>query len=403
MAAILDLPKEVIIVRKNWTVTVVVVLLAGFLLGGSIVAKNTGTPFLSGLFGNKADKVVESKTPVNVPSTPSAAASLPMGVASIAEKAGPAVVNIESRIKVSSGRIDPFMNDPFFREFFGGSVPMLPQSRYEKGIGTGFIISADGYIITNQHVINNADQITVKLNGKKQNIPARVVGQDYELDLAVLKIDGRGYPTLPMGDSDKMRAGDWVVAIGQPYGLDHTVTTGVISAKGRPVTIQDRNYKNLIQTDAAINPGNSGGPLLNMAGQAIAINTAVNAQAQGIGFAIPINTAKGVLQELMNGQKVIRPYMGIRMMDMDQEACSELGLPADTQGTVIVEVISGSPADRGGLQAMDVIQRLDGKVIASGSDVQAAVERKKVGDKLSVDLLRQGKRLTLTLTLVAKP
>lgn len=386
--------------KKNWAVTIVVVLLAGFLLGGSIVAQNTGTPLLSGLFGTNSHEAIENKAPVN---TASAAASLPMGVADIAEKAGPAVVNVESRIKVSTGMGDPFMDDPFFRQFFGGSTPMLPQSRYEKGIGTGFIISADGYIITNQHVINNADQITVKVTGKKQSIPARVVGQDYELDLAVLKIDGQGYPTIPLGDSDKMRVGDWVVAIGQPYGLDHTVTTGVVSAKGRPITIQDRNYKNLIQTDAAINPGNSGGPLLNMQGQVIAINTAVNAQAQGIGFAIPINTAKGVLQELMNGQKVVRPYMGIRMLDLDQEVCSELGLPADTQGAVVMEVISGSPAARGGVCSMDVIQKLDGKAITSGSDVQSAVERKKVGEKLSVELLRQGKRLTLDLTLAAKP
>ncbi len=385
--------------RKTWIITVVGVLLAGFLLGGSIVAENTGIPLLSGLFGTNSDNLIENKVPVN---TASAAASLPMGVADIAEKAGPAVVNVEARIKVSSGMSDPFMNDPFFREFFGGSMS-APQSRYEKGIGTGFIISADGYIITNQHVINNADQITVKLTGGKENIPAQVVGQDYELDLAVLKIDGKDYPTIPLGDSDKMRVGDWVVAIGQPYGLDHTVTTGVVSAKGRPVTIEDRNYKNLIQTDAAINPGNSGGPLLNMAGQVIAINTAVNAQAQGIGFAIPINTAKGVLQELMNGQKVIRPYMGISMLDLNEEICNELGLPADTQGAVIVEVASGSPAAKGGLRSEDVIQKLDGKAITSGSDVQTAVERKKVGDKLSVELLRQGKKVTLELTLVAKP
>lgn len=385
--------------RKTWIVAIVGVLLVGFLLGGSIVAENTGIPLLSGLFGTDSDTVVENKVPIN---TASAAASLPMGVADIAEKAGPAVVNVESRIKVSTGMSDPFMNDPFFREFFGGSSPFLPQSRYEKGIGTGFIISADGYIITNQHVVNNADQITVKLTGKKQSIPARVVGQDYELDLAVLKIDGQGYPTIPMGDSDKMRVGDWVVAIGQPYGLDHTVTTGVVSAKGRPITIEDRNYKNLIQTDAAINPGNSGGPLLNMRGQVIAINTAVNAQAQGIGFAIPINTAKGVLQELMNGQKVVRPYMGIRMVDLDEEVCSELGLPADTQG-VVIEVISGSPAAKGGLKSMDVIQKLDGKAITSGTEVQSVVESKKVGEKLSVGLLRQGRSLTLELTLAAKP
>lgn len=386
--------------KKSWIITIVVVLLAGFLLGGSIVAENSGVPLLTGLLGTGESEPAQNVSPLK---TASATATLPMGVADIAEKAGPAVVNVEARIKVSTGMSDPFMNDPFFREFFGKSMPVFPESRYEKGIGTGFIISADGYIITNQHVINNADQITVKLTGKKQSLPARIVGQDYELDLAVLKIEGEGYPTLPMGDSDKMRVGDWVVAIGQPYGLDHTVTTGVVSAKGRPITIQDRNYKNLIQTDAAINPGNSGGPLLNMRGQVIAINTAVNAQAQGIGFAIPINTAKGVLQELMNGQKVVRPYMGIRMLDLDEEVCAELRLPADTQGAVIVEVVAGSPAARGGLRAMDVIQKLDGKAVTSGSDVQAAVERKKVGEKLSVEVLRQGKTHTLTLTLAAKP
>ena len=249
--------------RKTRTITIAV-LLIGFLLGGSIVAQNSGVPLLSGLLGTGGSEQVQN---AGLPNTASATAALPMGVADIAEKAGPAVVNVEARIKVSTGMPDPFMNDPFFREFFGRSIPIYPESRYEKGIGTGFIISSDGYIITNQHVINNADQITVKLTSKKQSVPARVVGQDYELDLAVLKIEGEGYPTLPMGDSDKMRVGDWVVAIGQPYGLDHTVTTGVVSAKGRPITIQDRNYKNLIQTDAAINPGNSGGPCLICGGR----------------------------------------------------------------------------------------------------------------------------------------
>jgi serine protease Do len=386
--------------KKTWIITIVLVLLAGFVLGGSIVAENSGVSLLNGLLGTTESEPAQNVSPLK---TASATATLPMGVADIAEKAGPAVVNVEAKIKVSTGMSDPFLNDPFFREFFGRSIPIYPESRYEKGIGTGFIISADGYIITNQHVINNADQVTVKLTGKKKSLPARVVGQDYELDLAVLKIEGEGYPTLPMGDSDKMRVGDWVVAIGQPYGLDHTVTTGVVSAKGRPITIQDRNYKNLIQTDAAINPGNSGGPLLNMRGQVIAINTAVNAQAQGIGFAIPINTAKGVLQELMNGQKVVRPYMGIRMLDMDEEVCTELRLPADTQGAVIVEVVAGSPAAQGGLRATDVIRKLDGKVVTSGSDVQATVERKKVGEKLAVEVLRQGKTITLNLTLAAKP
>ncbi|MGI5911469.1 MAG: trypsin-like peptidase domain-containing protein [Syntrophomonadaceae bacterium] len=386
--------------RKTWMISVVLVLLAGFLLGGSLVAENTGTPLLSGLLGTETTEKASSTVPIN---TASAIASLPMGVADIAEKAGPAVVNIEARIKVSTGMSDPFMNDPFFRQFFGGNLPTFPQSRYEKGIGTGFIISSDGYIVTNQHVVNNAEEVMVKLTEREKSIPAKVVGQDYELDLAVLKIEGENYPTIPMGDSDKMRVGDWVVAIGQPYGLDHTVTTGVVSAKGRPITIEDRNYKNLIQTDAAINPGNSGGPLLNMAGQVIAINTAVNAQAQGIGFAIPINTAKNVLTELMNGQKVIRPYMGIRMVDLDEQICSELGLPANTRGAVVVEVVAGSPAARGGLQSLDVIQKLDSTEITSATGVQSFIEQKKVGDKLKIQVLRQGKNITLNVTLIAKP
>ena len=251
--------------------------------------------------------------------------------------------------------------------------------------------------------MNGETQITVKLAGNKTSLPARLVGQHYELDLAVLKIDGNSYPTLPLGDSNKMRVGDFVVAIGEPYGLDHTVTTGVVSAKGRPITIQDRNYKNLIQTDAAINPGNSGGPLLNLSGQVIGINTAVNESAQGIGFAIPINTAKDVLQELMNGQKVIRPYIGISMSDVDESVIQQLGLPSGSQGVVILQVSAGSPAAKAGLRSGDLITQIAGKTITGSSQVQNMVEDSQVGDKLSVVVNRQGKSLTLTITLQAKP
>jgi len=302
---------------------------------------------------------------------------------------------------VSNGLNDLYFNDPFFRQFFGNRIQQAPQ--YETGIGTGFIISQDGYILTNQHVIDGADQIAVKLSGSSKGVSARLVGQDYELDLAVLKIDGNSYSTLPLGDSDKMRVGDFVVAIGEPYGLDNTVTTGVVSAKGRPVTIQDRNYKNLIQTDAAINPGNSGGPLLNLSGQVIGINTAVNESAQGIGFAIPINTAKGVLQDLMNGQKVVRPYMGISMSDLNDSIIQQLGLAANTKGVLILQIASGSPAANAGLKSMDIITQIDGKSITLSSEVQTLVEKSKVGQKLAVNVLRQGKALNLNVTLQAKP
>ncbi len=378
--------------KKGQYVLLSIVLLFGFVLGGAVVAKNTNVDLRSAITGSKT---TDNPKPVIAASAPIS------GVADLVEKTAPAVVNVETRVKVNNGLDDLYFNDPFFREFFGNRFQQTPQ--YQTGIGTGFIISKDGYIITNQHVVNGATQITVKLAGNKTSLPARLVGQDYELDLAVLKIDGNSYPTLPLGDSNKMRVGDFVVAIGEPYGLDHTVTTGVVSAKGRPITIQDRNYKNLIQTDAAINPGNSGGPLLNLSGQVIGINTAVNESAQGIGFAIPINTAKDVLQELMNGQKVIRPYIGISMSDVDESVIQQLGLPSGSQGVVILQVSAGSPAAKAGLRSGDLITQIAGKTITGSSQVQNMVEDSQVGDKLSVVVNRQGKSLTLTITLQAKP
>lgn len=385
--------------KKRWAVFSMVLVL-GFLLGGAVVARNADIPFMKALGGNNQTVQASSQTD-GLAKTASYFAP-PMNIADMVEKAGPAVVNVEAQVKVSSS-YDPFMNDPFFRQFFGRNYNIEPRSRYETGIGTGFIISQDGYIITNQHVINNAVKVSVQLPNKKQKITAQVVGQDYELDLAVLKIDGTGYATLPLGDSDKMRVGDWVVAIGEPYGLDHTVTTGVVSAKGRPITIEDRNYKNLIQTDAAINPGNSGGPLLNMAGQVIGINTAVNAQAQGIGFAIPINTARDVLKDLMSGNKIKRAYMGISMVDIDEEVISRFHLPSNSSGVLVLEVLPGTPAEKGGLKYLDIIEKIDDKVMKSAADVQTLISQKKVGDRISVEVLRDGNRAGLLMVLAEKP
>lgn len=385
---------------KKWLPAFSIILIIGFLLGGAVVAQNSNVSFLQALTGNNPTEKVEASQNVTTAAL-SSTSYKPMNVADMVEKAGPAVVNVETQVKVSSGVI-PYMNDPFFRQFFG-NIPSRPQSRYETGIGTGFLISSDGYIVTNQHVIDSADKITVQVPNRKNKLTAKVVGQDYELDLAVLKIEGTGYPTLTLGDSNKMRVGDGVVAIGEPYGLDHTVTTGVISAKGRPITIEDRNYKNLIQTDAAINPGNSGGPLLNMSGQVIGINTAVNAEAQGIGFAIPINTVKDVLSQLMNGSKVIRPYMGIQMTDIDDAVINQLNLASDTQGVLVVKVLSGTPAQKAGLQEGDIIVKIDGKEMNSATDIQTYIESKKVGDRISVEAERNGNRAGLLVTLAEKP
>lgn len=386
---------------KKWWTTLSVVLILGFLLGGAVVAKNSDVPFLQALTGDVKTQTVQT-SPQNEAVASTSASYQPMNVADMVEKAGPAVVNVEVQVKVSSS-VNSYMNDPFFRQFFGNNLPSQPQSRYETGIGTGFLISSDGYIVTNQHVIDGADKITVQVPSKKNKLTAKVVGQDYELDLAVLKIDGTGYPTLTLGNSEKMRVGDGVVAIGEPYGLDHTVTTGVVSAKGRPVTIENRNYKNLIQTDAAINPGNSGGPLLNMSGQVIGINTAVNAEAQGIGFAIPINTVSDVLSQLMSGSKVVRPYMGIQMTDINSDVISQLNLPSDTSGVLVVKVLPGTPAEKAGLQEGDIIVKIDDKEMESATDVQTLIESKKVGDRISVEAQRDGNRAGLLLTLAEKP
>lgn len=376
-------------------------ILVAFLLGGAAVAGQQGVSLWDGLRGNQPQQAA-NKSSDTVP----AALSLPsevMNVADLVDKVSPAVVNIRTQVQVNARPDNPFFNDPFFRQFFGDEFNFRSSPRYETGIGTGFLISADGYILTNQHVIDHAAQVTVQLNGQKKEVPARVVGQDRDLDLAVLKIEGSDYPTLTLGSSDRMRVGDWVVAIGQPYGLDHTVTIGVVSAKGRPISIEDREYKNLIQTDAAINPGNSGGPLLNLKGEVIGINTAVNAQAQGIGFAIPTNTVSQVLKDLKNGDKVIHPFLGIRMTDVNQEIRQELRLPQDTQGVVVVEVIAGTAAAQAGLIYGDVIVAINDQKIESAEDLQQIISRNKVGARLSVQLIRQGNSLTLPVILQPKP
>jgi len=384
-------------VKRGFFAKLSVVLLIGFMLGGAVMAKNLGYPLKTAFLGDSA-----SSSALNAKNEANAASMGPLDVAKIAKDAGPAVVSIETKTQVSKGQYNPFANDPFFRQFYGGSLD-TQRPQYETGIGTGFIIKKDGYIVTNQHVIDNATEIMVKVASNSDAVKATVVGQDYDLDLAVLKISGTNYPTLPMGDSVDIQVGEWVVAIGQPYGLDHTVTAGVISAKGRPISIEDRNYKNLIQTDAAINPGNSGGPLINMNGQVIAINTAVNASAQGIGFAIPINTAKDVLTQLIENGKVIRPYIGISMLDMTDEIAATLDVAATTKGAVVADVVTGSPAAQAGIRAKDIVIKIGTTTIKSSSDVQDTLKNLKVGDKVPIQVLRDGKRVNLQVTLKEKP
>ncbi|NPV27404.1 MAG: PDZ domain-containing protein [Firmicutes bacterium] len=325
----------------------------------------------------------------------------PNTIADIVEATGPAVVKIETRTTVrGSATMDPFLNDPFFRQFFGGSFQSRP--RVSQGLGSGFIITKDGYILTNEHVVDGADEISVTILGYDQPLPAKLIGADHDLDLAVLKVEAeKDLPFLQLGESDKTRVGEWVIAIGNPYGLDHTVTVGVISAKGRPVTVQDRQYRNLLQTDASINPGNSGGPLLNLRGEVIGINTAVNAQAQGIGFAIPTSTVQGVLKDLINNGKVAHPWLGVSLLPVTKEIARSLGLE-QAVGAVVNGVVSGSPAERAGLKAGDVIQEYNGVAIKNPQDLVEQVAQTPVGSQVVVKLNRKGKTQEITVTIGEK-
>lgn len=271
-----------------------------------------------------------------------------------------------------------------------------PQRRYEsQGTGSGVIIKPDGYILTNNHVVRQATEIKVTLADKRV-FKGRVVGRDSFTDLALVKIDADNLPVAKLGSSKDLRPGDWAVAIGSPLGLDHSVTLGIISALGRSVGDLKSNVE-LIQTDAAINPGNSGGPLLNIRGEVIGLNTAIRSDGQNIGFAIPVDVARQVVDGLLAHGTVSRPYVGIYMQDLEPKIARSLGLPANAQGVVVARVGTGSPAEQGGLMQGDVIQKIDGQPVSSGKDVQKIVRAHKIGESLAVLVSRNG---TLTAATV---
>ena len=323
--------------------------------------------------------------------------------ADIAAKVDAGVVLVTSQIEIQSSTdpIFPF-DDPFFRFFFGDyfSIPNQ-QPRTQEGYGSGFIVTEDGYVVTNEHVIHNATKIEVTVTDQEEPLPAEVVWSDYDSDLAILKIKAdRKFHPIKMGDSDKIRPGDWAIAIGNPFGFEHTVTKGVISALGRPITIpatssgsRARTYANMILTDAAINPGNSGGPLLNIDGEVIGINTAVSLQGQGIGFAIPINEVKSIVKALQEDGEIIQPWLGIYYGEMTSRLKEEYKAYfnlSEINGVVIGRVIKDSPADKAGLRANDIITRIDGEEINKLDDVKRIISSKKIGDKIRIDIIRNG-------------
>lgn len=314
------------------------------------------------------------------------------------EKVSPAVVNISTE-QVVQEQINPFFGfsrDPFFERFFQDFFEPQYRERYERSLGSGVIISADGYILTNEHVVLQASRIKVILVDERE-YEAEVVGADPESDLAVLKINPtEKLPVVPMGTSRDLMIGETVIAIGNPFGLSHTVTTGVISATGRSFRARDRVYHDFIQTDASINPGNSGGPLLNIHGELIGINTAIYSEAQGIGFAIPIDRAKRIVDELIHYGKVRPIWIGIFVQDLTPQLASALQYRG-TEGVVITRVVEGSPASKGGVRRGDVIVAINQKKVKTKEDYLAVLRGVTTGEILQYTLFRQGKPVEVSV------
>ena len=331
------------------------------------------------------------------------ASSWENAIINVHKKVAPAVVYIDTERTV---RTSPIVPD-FFREFFGpGFFDFYGQREYkQQGTGSGFLIRPDGYIVTNYHVIQNAEKITVNLKGGKK-YDAKVVGSDRKYDLAILKIDAKNLPYLEMGDSDHLQIGQWVVAVGNPYGLHETVTIGIISALNRSISnSNEEGY--LIQTDAAINPGNSGGPLVNLKGEVIGINEAILSNAQNIGFAIPIKILKDNLNTLINEGKITHkdstvPWLGIYMQDVNEDMTEYFKLPFKT-GVYVGRVVEGSPAAKAGLLPQDIITQVNQTPVKSGDELAAMIQKMKVGEAISLLVWRNNQFKKIDVTLEAKP
>ncbi len=318
--------------------------------------------------------------------------------ASVVERTLPAVVFVDVKKKVSAGDSDD-PQDEIFRRLFGDTPHRGPQFRPSSG--SGFIFDPKGYILTNNHVVRDASDITVTLNDKR-TFKARVIGSDSETDVAVIKVEADHLPSLPLGDSDRLRVGDWAIAIGNPLGvLRGTVTVGVISARGRSgldIFGGTPQFQDFIQTDASINFGNSGGPLCNIRGEAIGMNTAINPNGQGIGFAIPINLARHVADQLLAHGKVQRAMLGVMLAELTPEIAEGFGL-SNTNGVLIERVFPGSPADRAGLKRNDVVVEFDGQPVTDREKFRLHVADTPTGKRVAIVVLRDGKRVPLTVSL----
>jgi serine protease Do len=366
--------------RRNFKIVLIALLLAGAVAGFGYGMAATA----------KTGEVQAASTAVVSAGSP----MVPGNFSDLAEKVRLGVVNIQVSKKVKSVGFERFGGNPFgdrnpFGDFFGPFEGNQPD-RKQQGVGSGFIMSKEGYILTNNHVVEDADQIKVKLAGGKE-FDGKVVGRDPKTDLALVKIAGDSdLQPLKLGNSDDLKVGNWVVAVGSPFGLEQTVTAGIVSAKGR--VIGSGPYDNFIQTDASINPGNSGGPLINLQGEVVGINTAIIASGQGIGFAIPINMAKEVAPQLQKKGHVTRGLLGVAIQDVTPELAKSLGLK-ESKGALVSQVVPGGPADKAGFEQGDVIVNFDAQPVGDSKDLPRIVASTPVGKTVTVKLLRDGKEI----------
>ncbi len=378
--------------QKSVTYLSLILLGAGVTLGtGYLTSRNFGA-------NNTANPAVLSAANAGTTNAqskqPSASPNGLNFIADVARQVSPAVVKINSSRTVASQGNDSF-NNPQLRQFFGFPPPQEGK-QVERGSGSGFIVNANGRILTNAHVVDGADKVSVILNDGRR-FDGKVLGSDSVTDLAVVQVEATNLPTVSIGDSDQLQPGEWAIAIGNPLGLDHTVTKGIISAIGRSSSDIGEGNKRIdfIQTDAAINPGNSGGPLLNAKGEVIGINTAIIKGANGIGFAIPINSAQNIAAQLIQKGKVDHPYLGIQMIDVTPEVKQQVNsnpnapikLTVD-QGVILMEIVPNSPAQKAGLKQGDVITKVNNQPVKDSTEVRRAVEKSQVGGNLTVEIQR---------------
>lgn len=331
-------------------------------------------------------------------------------IPSVVERSVPAVVNIQAkRITRVSQQVPEMFRDPMFRQFFGDEFMRrfnVPQERVSRSLGSGVIVREDGYILTNNHLVGEATEVLVILPDERE-FTARVVWSDARTEVALLRIEAKGLPTIPLGDSSVLRLGEPVIAIGYPFGVGQTVTQGIVSALGRTFKVAERSglFVDFIQTDAAINPGNSGGALINTRGELVGINTLIVSNTgsyAGLGFAIPINTAREVMNDIIAHGRVIRGYLGVNMDDLTAEKAEFFGLKKG-EGVILTEIVGGSPADKAGLKVDDVVTSINGTPVKNMNDLRRIVAAIKPGEKAKIGIVRDGKETTVTATVDARP